>query len=1030
MMTDLKDDLFGILLSNCNQIDAVVGQLMKKTLITSVCEELKRISSLNDKNRSLITNFNSKKEAQLSQNVLKLEQSPKQQISTSFSQAAAQFSHVTTVKTVATTIGDSNRGTGNIRPESPIFTEVKDAEFDAMLDEIVDNNNQEQDNNKIGGILQSVLDRASTMCKDDIAGNNSITSTITNPSKLERVSETLISSINGTNLEEKNSNVLLTSLPIGRDKKLEAIARKKQDDNYEKKQQHTNKDWNIGSIKKNIVKFASKLLSNPSVDLAVACAQNDTSKARELLNGKYNIDVNYAVDFESLGKYTALQWVCIEGNLEIFQLLMEHKPKLNILDNDGKSLLMLCLMSKFNYTMFKRLAMLVPDSQFNIITKSGFSTLMVAAAHLESIERVDENIVINTLQLIEKRCSNRYGFGYINKSSGESAVMYAFAHNDKNLEVCKYILDRTPSNIIDIEDENGRTAFMIACSKKNLVSIVAQMVRYGNKNDQDYAHMQAINTNKRDFYGHTPLFYACTTNNHEAATILCEKGDLDIDLFAFNDQKNKEAVSVVTTCITENSTQCLSLVLKTIQSADKLNGTDKLQRIIDFYSGDQDSMLTPLKYACLTTNVECVSILLQHGASVNLKARGLTPMMAAIASIRKTNRPKDAFKIVNKLLDHMDNLADIVNVRNKHNMHALGWAVFENQIDIARILCQKLSEIEILTEKLGIRGNDGISILEYGENESDATAEFINGLYTAYQTNDVVKVRSLLTALTKNQERSVEQYWKYRKQNRFCTLFLKQLKSINVDNEDSYHNVMNQLTHAMCDIFARKMPMSDDMMILAWKYCQTQNQHEKMFELVDNVIRHSLSHENPCKTRDYLWFKKYLLNSNIWYQSMNCDKSLLVYDMILKSVDKQLNYQRLHLGQAIDKMKNESSIEAKEWNNICSFKQYGIDANLRQDDYKCNQATYSIDELRLSNDTAFDSHKEYETKVYLTNLLITARSLNTPFQSGMKQFIKKINPNAIFQSGSPKLMQRCLIKSQTVLFIIYISSQCDFVYLF
>ena len=41
-----------------------------------------------------------------------------------------------------------------------------------------------------------------------------------------------------------------------------------------------------------------------------------------------------------------------------------------------------------------------------------------------------------------------------------------------------------------------------------------------------------------------------------------------------------------------------------------------------------------------------------------------------------------------------------------------------------------------------------------------------------------------------------------------------------------------------------------------------------MLKIVELVVLDALNHNNPAKTRDYLYFKKYLLNSTIWFQSV------------------------------------------------------------------------------------------------------------------------------------------------------------------
>ena len=205
------------------------------------------------------------------------------------------------------------------------------------------------------------------------------------------------------------------------------------------------------------------------------------------------------------------------------------------------------------------------------------------------------------------------------------------------------------------------------------------------------------------------------------------------------------------------------------------------------------------------------------------------------------------------------------------------------------------------------------------------------------------------------------------------------------------------------------------MLILAWKYCEKENMQSVLLKIFELVTIDSLSKRN-----DYLWFKKYLLNSNIWFENVNKnDKNTIVFDIIVGKIYKEINNQRLHLKTQIE---NIIKRESNAWNEICSIKEVGISTNLRQDSLKCNSPEYtSYDLLSMNNnDVTFDCEKEYDSKIYLTKLLINARSLDKQFQEEMEAFVLWLeNPYAKYQSANVKQMQRCLIKSQTVeLFIL------------
>ena len=237
-MTDSKQDPFGILLSNCQQIDTLIGKMLQTTLTTSISQQLQQISRLNDKNRSFFIT-DKKQESNFGQILLNLEQSLKQQITNSFSHAAAEFYHgtdststkISTACAKLTTIGDHDTGTDFVTRadvRTPNFTEIKDTEFDTMLDEIVDNTNEQKhnynidtgNNSKIDDILQSALQRAITMSNDDISVSINANNLDTNPNNFEKVSEKMVVNINGRiSKEEKLDEFDTDSIATTREEK-------------------------------------------------------------------------------------------------------------------------------------------------------------------------------------------------------------------------------------------------------------------------------------------------------------------------------------------------------------------------------------------------------------------------------------------------------------------------------------------------------------------------------------------------------------------------------------------------------------------------------------------------------------------------------------------------------------------------------------------------------------------------------------------------------------------------------------------
>ena len=191
---------------------------------------------------------------------------------------------------------------------------------------------------------------------------------------------------------------------------------------------------------------------------------------------------------------------------------------------------------------------------------------------------------------------------------------------------------------------------------------------------------------------------------------------------------------------------------------------------------------------------------------------------------------------------------------------------------------------------------------------------------------------------------------------------------------------------------------------------------DKMLKIIELVVLDSLSHKSLSKTRDYLYFKKYLLNSTIWHQTVE-NNDTTVYDVILNAIqvpleeNKKFVFEQLAYTAAWHDLRNKK-INISGPNNGNDEKEDGINVELRQDNLACNKAEYTSDALTQSS--TFDALKEYESKIYLTKLLIKANNLNNFFQSQMKSFIANEAPeHGKYASAPIKTIERCLIKAQT-----------------
>ena len=103
-------------------------------------------------------------------------------------------------------------------------------------------------------------------------------------------------------------------------------------------------------------------------------------------------------------------------------------------------------------------------------------------------------------------------------------------------------------------------------------------------------------------------------------------------------------------------------------------------------------------------------------------------------------------------------------------------------------------------------------------------------------------------------------------------------KKEDLKEKELAHSTLKLLLETVQKILKDKMPVSQDLLMISWKYCQMldrnnnnsnggKSSHVAMYkEVLNGTIREALNHENAAKVRDYYWFKEYILNSNIWFE--------------------------------------------------------------------------------------------------------------------------------------------------------------------
>ena len=263
----------------------------------------------------------------------------------------------------------------------------------------------------------------------------------------------------------------------------------------------------------------------------------------------------------------------------------------------------------------------------------------------------------------------------------------------------------------------------------------------------------------------------------------------------------------------------------------------------------------------------------------------------------------------------------------------------------------------------------------------------------------------------------------------------------NVTNDSSV--TLNSIISCVIRALRLKIAISDDFLVLASIYANCSKFYhlkiaKEFSKTLDETIEECLSSKNiEDKQRNYLWYKMYLLHSNVWFvkqsggtssykQSVNGNNTIL-YNNALKIVNKQLMTQKQFIWQNMNKQQTN---EKDKFEKLCIF---GLQTEakekekeqekvvLRQDCIekgiipKTNELETLLLSIKMGNSNKdFDLSFENNTKIYLTQCLTFSHANNKRFQSAMKQYFNEdIEIKCKYQSAPVKLYDRCVIKATT-----------------
>jgi ankyrin repeat protein len=227
--------------------------------------------------------------------------------------------------------------------------------------------------------------------------------------------------------------------------------------------------------------------------------KHDWNNFKKIVEDTKDIDLNIRDDSNNY----LIQFIIIYNQVNLIDLLISKKCKIDIIDSDGHSLLFYAI--KFNY--------------FSILEK----LLNVNYIGFPLIELKDKNkmypihyaVIFNNLKILELLVSKNNN---VNLKDGSEMTPLMLAIKYKNINIIKYILKNDNLNINQTNNE-GHTALHMACNyeNENIVELLLENKKI-DVNVQD-------NQNK-----YTALMYSVALNNYNITNMILNNSDINLDI--------------------------------------------------------------------------------------------------------------------------------------------------------------------------------------------------------------------------------------------------------------------------------------------------------------------------------------------------------------------------------------------------------------------------------------------------------------------------------------------------------------------
>ena len=109
-------------------------------------------------------------------------------------------------------------------------------------------------------------------------------------------------------------------------------------------------------------------------------------------------------------------------------------------------------------------------------------------------------------------------------------------------------------------------------------------------------------------------------------------------------------------------------------------------------------------------------------------------------------------------------------------------------------------------------------------------------------------------------------------QNGIISYVIENIKEISVDQDKSGDDILDIIEKLMIKIINKKIAFSDDLLMIAWRHSMSKYEEDPLqsplWQCLAKIIGDVTSKSDQ---RDWFWFKKYLVASNIWYGNLKMD---------------------------------------------------------------------------------------------------------------------------------------------------------------